>query len=193
MQNKNNLWQLGVVFATLLAGSLIPNSSVKGNQISFSPIAAFGDTAYAANITNLANGNYQFCSQPDPKNWRDGAGVCFNFSKIGNRIEGYYGYPHSDNFICIRGTVNGNYIAGEALAISWGINQWKNTPESTFKWDSEGNLTLSQGNIVNTVNRGEDAVKWILYRHALLNTEGFYQYNYPRMTSPSQLCEWKLK
>jgi hypothetical protein len=193
MQNKNNLWQLGVVFATLLLGSLIADSSVQSNQISSSAIAAFGDTAYAAKIANLTNGNYQFCSQPDPKDWRDGTGVCFNFSKIGNRVEGYYGYPHSDNFICIRGTVNGNYIAGEALAISWGINQWKNTPESTFKWDSEGHLTLSQGKIISTVNSGEDAVKWILYRHASLNIEGFYQYNYPRMTSPSQLCEWKLK
>ncbi|MFH7027824.1 MAG: hypothetical protein ACHBN1_21105 [Heteroscytonema crispum UTEX LB 1556] len=32
-------------------------------------------------IATLTDGKYQFCSQGDPKDWRDGAGVCFNQSK----------------------------------------------------------------------------------------------------------------
>ncbi len=40
------------------------------------------DEANAQNaIATLANGNYQLCSQPKPLDWRNGAGVCFNFTK----------------------------------------------------------------------------------------------------------------
>jgi hypothetical protein len=50
-------------------------------------------------IATLVNGNYQFCSEPPPSDWRSGAGVCFNFVKIGDRASGYYGYPYTDDFI----------------------------------------------------------------------------------------------
>ncbi|MBD6619956.1 hypothetical protein FNW02_30180 [Komarekiella sp. 'clone 1'] len=192
MMHRSNLLSLGVVFATLLAGSLISYSQVKSKQI-LSSVNQNWVLDRPVNIASLANSNYQFCSQPDPKDWRDGAGVCFNFNKTGNRVEGYYGYPHSDHFICIRGAVNGNCIIGEALAISWAGNQWENRPESLLKWDSEGRLTLSQGYLITTLDDNRDDIKWILYRNASLNVEGFYQYNRPRMTSPSQLCDWKAK
>ncbi|NDJ23232.1 hypothetical protein GS682_16630 [Nostoc sp. B(2019)] len=192
MQIRSNLLPLGVVFATLLTGLLISYSQVKGKQIP-SSVNQNWVIKRPVNIASLANSNYQFCSQPDPKDWRDGAGVCFNFSKMGNRVNGYYGYPHSDDFICIRGVVNGDCITGEALAISWAANQLENRPESLFKWDSEGRLILSQGHLITTPDDNKDAVKWILYRNASLNVEGFYQYNRPRMTSPSQLCDWKAK
>jgi hypothetical protein len=151
------------------------------------------DTKPQINIANLVDGKYQFCSQPDPQDWRVGAGVCANFQKTANQFEGYYGYPHSDNFICIRGNIKGNLITGEAFAILWGRNQENHLPQSTFTWDSEGRLTLSQGNLTRTANHPEDAVQWILYRRALLNIEGFYQYNRPRMTPSSQLCEWHFQ
>ncbi len=191
MQNRSNLLGLGVVFATLLASSLISYSQVKGKQI-LSSITQLWFTARPVNIASLANSNYQFCSQTDPKDWRDGAGVCFNFNKMGNRVNGYYGYPHSDHFICIRGVVDGSCITGEALATSWAVNQWENRLKSLFKWDLEGRLTLSQGHMITT-DDDKDGVKWILYRNASLNVEGFYQYNRPRMTSPSQLCDWNAK
>jgi hypothetical protein len=143
-------------------------------------------------IANLADGNYQFCSQPDPKDWRVGAGVCFNFGKISDRVDGYYGYPHSDDFICVRGKVNNNLITGEALEISWAVNPWNKIPESTFKWDSEGRLTLSQGSIIRTSNSENGRINWILFPKASLNITGFYQYSSPKMTPPSQLCEWNL-
>lgn len=189
MHAKSNLLHLGVVFAALLAGSLIFNSQVK-SKIPLLPMQKSSVAVQSTNIATLADGNYQFCSQPDPKDWRDGAGVCSNFNKIGNRLDGYYGYPHSDDFICIRGKINGNLIAGEALAILWDANQFKHTPKSAFNWDFEQRLTLSQPHFISSANHGENAIKRILYRYASLNLEGFYQYNRPRMTSPSQLCEW---
>ncbi|YAF97174.1 MAG: hypothetical protein AB3A66_05775 [Nodularia sp. CChRGM 3473] len=193
MHIRGNILQWGGVFTALLVGSLISYNQVKGQQISFFPHQNFWLAAQSVNIADLADGNYQFCSQPDPQDWRDGAGVCLNFQKAGNRVDGYYGYPHSDNFICIQGTVDKNQIAGEALEILWGGNQQHKIPQSAFKWDSEGRLTLSQGNIMHSANNDEDAVKKILYRQASLNIQGFYQYNRPRMTPPSQLCEWNLK
>ncbi|MBD0390779.1 MAG: hypothetical protein ICV54_30870, partial [Nostoc sp. C3-bin3] len=138
------------------------------------------------NIASLANGNYQFCSLPDPQDWRDGVGVCANFQKIGNRFAGYYGYPHSDSFICIRRDIKSNLIAGEALSILWTDEQKNNIPTSAFKWDLEERLTLSQGMIIAANN--QDSVQWIRYTQALLNLEGFYQYNRPRMAPVSQLC-----
>lgn len=41
-------------------------------------------------IATLVNGNYQFCTEPPPNDWRTGAGVCFNFTKTGDRASGYY-------------------------------------------------------------------------------------------------------
>lgn len=191
-RSRNNLLQIGAVFTASLVGCLISYSQVKGEQITLFTQRHFWFAANSTNIANLADGNYQFCSQTDPQDWRDGAGVCLNFTKTGNYVDGYYGYPHSSHFICLRGTVERNKIAGEALEILWDNNQQHQIPKSAFPWDSEGRLILNQGNIMPTFNQGEDATEMILYRSAVLNIEGFHQYNSPRMTPPSQLCEWKL-
>jgi hypothetical protein len=194
MLNISNLIPLAGICATLLAGSLISGKYLLAQN--------FRLATQPLNIASLVNGNYQFCSQPDPKDWRDGAGVCFNFNKTGNRVNGYYGYPHSDQFICIRGIVDGDAygnprgdrITGEGLGIVWDNLQQRNTPESAeFKWDWQGRLTLSQGNILNTINADKDSAKWIFYRKASLNLQGFYQYNRPRMTPVSQICHWTSK
>ncbi|TYQ24436.1 hypothetical protein PseudUWO311_19225 [Pseudanabaena sp. UWO311] len=150
------------------------------------------DEANAQNaIATLANGNYQLCSQPKPSDWRNGAGVCFNFTKTGDRVDGYYGYPHSDDFICVRGLTNGSLITGEALAISWGGRQWISIPKTEFKWDEEGHLSLKDGKVIRTAMDRGGRTEWILFSHAKLNTDGFYQYPQPFMTSPSQLCDWQ--
>ncbi|MBU7585383.1 MAG: hypothetical protein KAF91_21255 [Nostoc sp. TH1S01] len=185
MLRISNFLPMGVVCATLLAGSPISGKSLA--------VQALRLTNQPVNIASLGNGNYQFCSQPDPQDWRDGAGVCFNFTKTGNQVNGYYGYPHSDQFICVRGIVDSDRITGEGLSMVWDIPQ-KHPPDSAeFKWDAEEHLTLSQANILNTVNVDEDSATWILYRKASLNLEGFYQYNRPRMTPVIQLCQWNSK
>ncbi|MDZ8054156.1 MAG: hypothetical protein RMX68_017295 [Aulosira sp. ZfuVER01] len=196
MLNKSHLSQLAIVYLALLAGLPISCSQVNSQEIPYSPSQDFEIAAQigakSVKVADLADDNYQFCSQSAPQDWRDGAGVCFVFAKIGNRVDGYYGYPHSDDFICLRGKVDGNRIAGEALAISWAVHQQNQIPESAFHWDSEKRLTISQGNIIRTTKDGEDPIEWIFYRNALLNIDGFYQYNRPRMTTASQLCKWNL-
>ncbi|MBD2361731.1 hypothetical protein H6G36_11150 [Anabaena minutissima FACHB-250] len=186
MLSINNLTQTLVIFTALLINFNFNQSVQKQN-------ANLWVAVPKVNIANLADGNYQFCSQPDPQDWRVGAGVCTNFKKTVHKFEGYYGYPHSDNFICIRGNMKGNLITGEALAILWSGSQQNNLPKSAFKWDVEGRLILSQGNLMSNANHHEDAVQRIIYHQALLDLEGFYQYNHPRMTPPSQLCDWNLK
>lgn len=181
---NGNLRQTLVIIVALLPIWLVFDQPMKEQQ---RLLLALGQKV---NIASLANGNYQFCSQPDPQDWRDGVGVCANFQKIGNRFDGYYGYPHSDSFICIRGEIKNSLIAGKALSILWTDEQNNNLPTSAFKWDSEERLTLSQGKLINAAKH-EDDVQWIVYNQALLNLEGFYQYNRPRMTPVSQLCEWK--
>ena len=175
MLNKNNLFKFYGVILVAMCMSVFLHS----------------DEANAQNaIATLANGNYQFCSQPKPNDWRNGAGDCFNFDKIGDRVDGYYAYPHSDDLICLRGKVNESLITGEALSMSWDGRPWTNIPKTEFKWDQEEHLSLKDSKVIRTaMDRGEKT-EWILFSYAKLDTGGFYQYQMPLMTSPSQLCKW---
>ncbi|CAN1209760.1 DUF1036 domain-containing protein [Tumidithrix helvetica PCC 7403] len=194
MWHRNSLLKLvGIAAIALLTGAILSGDEANSAEIqaiesSHFPVnlLANGQTA----IATLADGNYQFCTKPQPHDWRNGAGVCFNFAKIGDRLDGYYGYPHSDELICLRGKVDGTIVTGEALAISWAGREWTVIPQTAFKWDEAGHLTLDRGKIVRTSHGGMGRTDWILFRYAGLDTEGFYQYRKPLMTSPSQLCNW---
>jgi hypothetical protein len=162
-------------------------------QLPFKPIHLLAQSQ--SGVAALSDGTYQFCSQPDPADWRDGAGVCFNFNKVGDYVEGYYGYPHSDDFICVRGSVDGSLITGEALAVVWAGSSWEHTPDTAFTWDAEGHLTLDQGDFLQTTSDetpGDESgqTNWVLFHSSLLNVDGFYQYSLPRMVAPSILCDW---
>lgn len=175
----SNLSKFAIVFTTLFLGTLTTSIQVKGQGTP------------QPNIAALADGKYQFCSQPDPKDWRDGAGVCFNFTKIGNQVDGYYGYPHSEEFICIQGSVKANQIIGKGLTVSSSHGAEPiQIPKSEFKWDTEGRLTLHQGKVIRTENSEWGQTDWLFFAKANLNLKGFYQYNSPRMVSSSQLCKW---
>jgi hypothetical protein len=141
-------------------------------------------------VSSLADGNYQFCSQPDPRDWRDGVGVCFNFAKEGQTIDGYYGYPHSDNFVCIRGRVTGNSIVGKALALSWPSRNRLAIPPTEFVWDGEGHLKLGQGEIRQQSGKDELQESWIAFKRAELDISNFYRYSAPRMKPITELCNW---
>jgi hypothetical protein len=147
--------------------------------------------ANTQSIATLVNGNYQFCTEPPPSDWRSGAGVCFNFIKIGDRASGYYGYPYTDDFICLRGKVKGNLVTGEALMVSWLGREWSSIPKTAFKWDEEGHLLLKDGKIIRTTIDKSGRTDWILFGLAKLDTQGFYRSNKSLLTSPSQLCDWK--
>ena len=75
-------------------------------------------------LVDLPNGTYQFCTEPAPQDWRDGAGTCLIFAKIDTTASGYYGYPHSENFICLDGEISQTDIFGTGMAISWAGDAW---------------------------------------------------------------------
>lgn len=192
-----HLWQCSAIFLVLLIerGEGDSPSTVQGDRLNQAGMALPIPSptlveAESPSLVALTDGGYQFCSQPEPTDWRDGAGVCFNFNKLGTQVEGYYGYPHSDRFICLRGEVDGNQVTGEALAISWAGFQWNEIPASGFEWDTEAHLTLHQAERIRPSSNSQHQEEWIVFHRAVLNVDGFYQYSRPRMNSPSELCHF---
>lgn len=159
-------------------------------------------------IADLANDKYQFCSEPERATDNlVGIGVCFIFVKADNTIQGYYGYPHSDSFICIRAQIQANptqanptqanqpqanQISGKAYAITTSEEGVPDIPQSAFKWDREGYLTLEQGHLLPSQPPSTDAIdiQWIRFDKALLDLNKFHRYSQTRMTPVSQLCPW---
>lgn len=129
-------------------------------------------------IRQLADGPHQLCQSSGE--------VCFNFIKMGNSVDGYYGVSQSDDFVCIRGTVSENRIQGQALAASWAGNHWTTLPTTPQPWDTNGTLTLTAAGMV----RDRGSVDWIRFGDATLNTEGLSTIPTLPMTPPAQLCHW---
>ncbi|MGR3279427.1 hypothetical protein ACSYAD_30635 [Acaryochloris marina NIES-2412] len=144
----------------------------------------------ASALEKLSNGDYQFCSQIDPNDGRDGAGVCFNFVKQGDRVDGYYGYPHSGTFVCVRGRMEQGQIAGNGLLLSWPGHPGPSIVPSQYKWQLDSHLTLRNGYLVRSIKEEHGRVEWIQFDEAVLNIDGFHQYSTVKMRPPSQLCKW---
>ena len=142
----------------------------------------------AGSLFTLPDGAYQFCTEPAPQDWRDGAGACLTWVKQGTAVSGYYDYPHSESFICLKGRMSETGLSGTGMAISFSGHPWSNVPGSSFYWDNEGRLFLAEGDWVRQA--GETG--WIVFQQATLNTEGLYQYEALRMTLPEQLCDWEF-
>ncbi len=183
MLTKYHIPQFSILLTALLTGIIMDANS---------PITSMSIASKGVQIANLANGQYQFCTQEEPTNWQQGAGVCLIFTKTNHHLEGYYGYPHSDSFICIRGEIEGNIVTGKALAISFPMNQISSILTSKFKWDAEKRLELSQGKIARTSNDEWGRIDWIVFHKSTLNVNGLHKYSRPRMTPPSQLCNWNF-
>ncbi len=142
-------------------------------------------------LANLTDGAYQLCTEPAPQDWRDGSGTCLNITKQGTTVDGYYGYPHSSAFVCLRGSVTDDWLYGQGLLISWPGYSWSDIPQEEFIWDyPEGRLSLGQGELVRSEGVGEEQVSWIIFRTAKLNIQAMHLYDSPRMTPPMQLCDW---
>lgn len=142
-------------------------------------------------LANLSDGNYQMCSQPPPQDWQQGAGVCLVFTKQGDRIEGYYGYPHSDAFVCLRGTSRGSQVSGQGYVVLWEGVTWKK-PTEPLTWDKEQRLRLEQAQLVRSSAKSESEIERVLFQKATLDVRSFYLYRSPQMTSPKQLCDWSF-
>lgn len=152
-------------------------------------------------LSELPDGAHQLCTEPDPEDWTDGAGVCLNIVKEGQFASGYYGYPHSSSFICLRGETLGTSLVGEALFISWSAHRWTDLPQEDFTWDAENRLTLASGILIPAVEtvieetaetNEAEPIEWIAFQQAHLDAQDLYLYPSPRMTAPSQLCDWSV-
>jgi hypothetical protein len=187
---------IAISIGTILNGNELGSTSIliehRESIVSSSPsLPSVKQNADTQAISTLANGSYQFCTEPPPSDWRSGAGVCFNFVKIGDRASGYYGYPYTDDFICVCGKVKGNLVTGEALMMSWLGREWTSIPKTAIKWDEEGRLLLKDSKIIRTSIDKSGRTDWILFGSAKLDTQGFYRSTKSLLTSPSQLCKWK--
>lgn len=181
-------WQYGLGSLGLVSGllwSLAMGASPVPLQLSAQAETSSPPTMEQL-LKTLPDGPYQFCTEPDPQDWRDGVGACFNFIKQELTLAGYYGYPHSGDFVCLRGQVAGDWLNGQGLVVSWAGQSWFEIPTEEIVWDREGRLVLRQGTVVS----GEGPVSKIVFGQARLNLEGLYQYPESRMTAPTQLCDW---
>lgn len=146
-------------------------------------------TVVASSLIDLPDGAYQFCTEPAPQDWRDGAGACLTVVKTDVIASGYYGYPHSESFICLKGEISETSIVGTGMAISWEGDTWTDVPESSFYWDEEGRLFLSEGDWA----KQKENMGWIVFKQAALNTQSLYRYDNVQMTPPEQLCNWQFE
>ncbi len=157
----------------------------KGNESAMLP----SQTA----LVDLPDGAYQFCTEPDPQDWSDGAGICLNVVKQGLGVSGYYGYPHSDRFICLRGEISTEELAGQALFTSWSAHEWTEIPQEAFFWDEEDRLLLDRSSVIPGADTAEsEALDWIAFQQANFNMQGLHAYSSPRMQPPEQLCDWTV-
>jgi len=138
-------------------------------------------------LATLADGDYQLCTEPEPQDWHDGNGACLNIVKQGTFIEGYYGYPHSERFVCLQGQITEDRFHGDGFVISWTGHPWTTVPQTAMIWDTEGRLSLAEA----SVTRQDGDVRWISFQQADLDMRALYLYTSPRMNSPDQVCDWR--
>lgn len=182
-------WHRCIASVGLVAGLLLFNSVTMPMVLKAKREAGMIPTAETV-LKHLANGAYQFCTEPDPQDWRDGAGACLNFVKQGTDIDGYYGYPHSDGFVCLQGRVSDNWFEGKGLVIVWAGSIVAEMPRDEVNWGKQDRLYLGKGNLVHREGMGKDQIAWIVFRKTRLNMKGLYPYASPRMTPATQLCDW---
>lgn len=181
-----SVWRYWIGSLSLISGLLCSSAVMLPTLLSDTEQAVDAQPTMEQLLMTLPDGTYQFCTEPDPQDWRDGAGACFNFVKQELTLAGYYGYPHSGDFVCLRGQVAEDWLDGQGLVVSWAGQSWFEIPTEEIVWDREGRLVLSHGTVVS----GEGQVSQLIFGQARLNLQGLYQYPESRMTAPTQLCDW---
>lgn len=135
-----------------------------------------GPTNGQFTIGSLPNGNYRFCADRPPSGIDRENGPCFRFRKVGEDIVGEYYYPYKGSTVCLTGQVNNNTVTGQGLEPlpASGDARFDSLPGSELvAWETEGNLQVRRATRLGT-DTGRDRIR---YRSALLNLNGFYQYN----------------
>jgi hypothetical protein len=202
-QVTHPIW-ISTVFS-LLAGlifSMQALSSFQGKGSHFKTQNVWLSAGNAAeprfNLAQLEDAAYQFCSEPEPQDWRQGAGVCFWFKKSGNEVVGIYGYPHTGRYVdCISGSLERQSMVGEAVAIASSAEDWPQLPRRGLTWDDEGHLRLGSGKIVHREKHPATTLDLVHFRSAVLNLRGFYRYSsakvkqMPTLPKTCDIVFWK--
>ncbi len=177
-------FRIGTLFVSLVLSLLLAGLPVRDKN--WMAIAATPTTA----IAKWPNGRYQLCSQPEPSDWKDGAGVCVVFSKAANKLDGYYGYPHSDRYICLRGSITDSSFKGEGLAFTWFTTPTPKISSLEKQWDTEGRMRVDQAQILKLEAMEDGWASWVRFGAATLDLKGLYRYTAPKMRPASELCNW---
>ncbi|MGL6338707.1 MAG: hypothetical protein ACRC80_06145 [Waterburya sp.] len=79
-------------------------------------------------IENLVNGNYRFCSDPNPypnDDEPDAHRYCFDFTKTGSKVTGSYLYraPKDVPIICLEGVAQDNQVNGTGYEMIFGNSE----------------------------------------------------------------------
>lgn len=144
----------------------------------------------ATSVASWSNGRYQLCTEPDPQDWQDGAGVCAVFSKVDRRLDGYYGYPHSDRFICLRGTVAEDLFRGQALTLTWADSERPSLASLEKEWQVETRMQVQQAKILRTEPAEDGWIVWVKFEKVTLDLQGMHRYAKAKMRPASELCNW---
>lgn len=187
-------------FAYLVGGfGLLLLSQVSSQaKVSLAQIAAAQDTTIPIGgqvksltaIAALPDGNYQFCSEPEPPEIHLGAGVCYWFRKMGQDVIGYYGLPNSDIFIdCLRGKIQSEQIIGSALAVVRLDPKDPEPPQTSVKWHT---VTLESGEVVHSMGDRFGKLEILTFPKASLTLQDFYRYGPAKvqaMLPPPTSCQ----
>lgn len=146
-------------------------------------------------IATLPDGQHQLCSEPEPSDFLQGSGFCYWFRKQGNQFTGYYGRPHSSDFIdCVKGTIQDEKIVGNALTMNWDGAPWPIMEKGkAYTWED---LTLESGKIEYQKQHKAGLVQVIKFDQAVLSLNNFYRYSAAKvaqMKPPPRSCnvnEW---
>lgn len=192
IERRGDLGGLGLRGLGLVSGVLLSSpaagSTVLTNDAEAMP-EALASNVPASVIADLPDGTYQFCSEPAPQDWQVGAGVCLNFEKQGNALEGYYGYPHSAEFVCLKGQLSDEVFSGQGAMFVWAGEL---PTEGAASWEADHRLSLrsplSRNYFAGSKDIDDGLENWMVFQEVTLNTQGLVAYENPRMTPPNQLC-----
>ena len=163
----------GYAWAGLIALLASSSASVAAQS---TPPAVGEQVATMAALQALPDGNHQFCSEPEPQDFRLGAGQCYWFNKQDNEVIGYYGRPHSSDYIdCVKGQIQTESIVGNALEIAWDGNPYPVKGYSDFF--PGDHLILESGQLEHQIQDQSGQVQVVTFARALLSLQNFYRYS----------------
>ena len=144
-------------------------------------------------IDNLADGNYQFCSDAHPNETKpDVHRYCFDFTKTGDKIIGSYLYraPKDTPIICLEGVVENNLVNGVGYESTFGAPEPLTEKDFAYLedaqysssysyWDDSDvfqggfNLKVSLPNLHSLMPPSEDkfATYWAVIRYDMVQLD----------------------